>query len=84
MRTPVIVEAVRTPIGRRHGMLHEPDMDKVNRNGGATALGHPAGATGAPLITSALHELERMDQSTALVTMSADGALATATILERF
>jgi acetyl-CoA C-acetyltransferase len=62
---------------------HEPDMDRVNVNGGAIALGHPVGATGARLVTTALHELERADLSTALVTMCAGGALATATILER-
>ena len=60
-----------------------PDEDKVNVNGGAIALGHPVGATGARLITSALHELERRDASTALVTMCAGGAMATATIIER-
>jgi acetyl-CoA C-acetyltransferase len=63
--------------------VHEPDMDRVNVNGGAIALGHPVGATGARLITSALHELERRDAGTALVTMCAGGALSTATILER-
>jgi acetyl-CoA C-acetyltransferase len=63
--------------------VHEPDFDRVNVNGGAIALGHPVGATGARLITSALHELERSDTATALVTMCAGGALATATILER-
>lgn len=61
----------------------EPDMDKVNVNGGAIALGHPVGATGARLITTALHELERSDNSLALVTMCCGGALSTATILER-
>jgi acetyl-CoA C-acetyltransferase len=61
----------------------EPDESKVNVNGGAIALGHPVGATGARLLTSALHELERRDASTALVTMCAGGAMATATILER-
>jgi acetyl-CoA C-acetyltransferase len=59
------------------------DMDKVNVNGGAIALGHPVGATGSRLITTALHELERSDKSTALVTMCCGGALATGTILER-
>ena len=39
--------------------VHEPDMDKVNVNGGAIALGHPVGSTGSRLITTALHELER-------------------------
>ena len=61
----------------------EPDEDRVNVNGGAIALGHPVGATGARLITSALHELERRDASTALITMCAGGAMATATIIER-
>jgi acetyl-CoA C-acetyltransferase len=63
--------------------VHQPDFDRVNVNGGAIALGHPVGATGARLITTALHELERSDSATALVTMCAGGALATATILER-
>ncbi|GAA3955344.1 steroid 3-ketoacyl-CoA thiolase [Gordonia caeni] len=63
--------------------VHNPDMDKVNVNGGAIALGHPVGSTGSRLITTALHELERSDAQTALVTMCAGGALATATILER-
>ena len=63
--------------------VHEADMDKVNVNGGAIALGHPVGSTGSRLITTALHELERTDQSTALITMCAGGALATGTIIER-
>jgi acetyl-CoA C-acetyltransferase len=63
--------------------VHGPDMDRVNVNGGAIALGHPVGATGARLITSALHEMERRDGSAALVTMCAGGALSTATVLER-
>jgi acetyl-CoA C-acetyltransferase len=63
--------------------VHEPDMDKVNVNGGAIALGHPVGSTGARLITTALHELERTDTSTALIAMCCGGALATATIIER-
>ncbi|WP_024795524.1 steroid 3-ketoacyl-CoA thiolase [Tomitella biformata] len=62
---------------------HNPDMDKVNPNGGALAIGHPVGSTGSRLITSALHELERTDGSTALITMCAGGALATGTIIER-
>jgi acetyl-CoA C-acetyltransferase len=61
----------------------EPDQERVNVNGGAIALGHPVGATGARLLTTALHELERRDASTALVTMCAGGAMATATIIER-
>jgi acetyl-CoA C-acetyltransferase len=62
----------------------EPPQDRVNVNGGAIALGHPVGATGARLITTALHELERRDASTALITMCAGGAMSTATIIERF
>jgi acetyl-CoA C-acetyltransferase len=63
--------------------VHGADMDKVNVNGGAIALGHPVGSTGARLITTALHELERRDASLALVTMCCGGALATGTIIER-
>lgn len=63
--------------------VHNPDMDKVNVNGGALAIGHPVGCTGSRLITTALHELERRDASTALITMCAGGALSTATIIER-
>ncbi|MEE2678835.1 MAG: steroid 3-ketoacyl-CoA thiolase [Myxococcota bacterium] len=63
--------------------VHEPDMDKVNVNGGAIALGHPVGATGSRLVTTALHELERANGSTALIAMCCGGALATASILER-
>lgn len=63
--------------------VHEPDLDAVNVNGGAIALGHPVGSTGARLITTALHELERRDASTALIAMCAGGALATGTIIER-
>ena len=59
------------------------DEDKVNVNGGAIALGHPVGSTGARLLTIALHELERRGAGTALVTMCAGGAMATATIIER-
>jgi acetyl-CoA C-acetyltransferase len=63
--------------------VHRPDPARVNVNGGAIALGHPVGCTGARLITTALHELERRDGSTALVTMCAGGALSSGTILER-
>jgi acetyl-CoA C-acetyltransferase len=63
--------------------VHEPDMDKVNVNGGAIALGHPVGCTGSRLITTALHELERSDKSLALISMCCGGALATGTIIER-
>ncbi|MBW5250956.1 steroid 3-ketoacyl-CoA thiolase [Streptomyces sp. P01-B04] len=63
--------------------VHEADMDKVNVNGGAIALGHAVGSTGARLITQALYELERTGKSTALITMCAGGAHATATVIER-
>jgi acetyl-CoA C-acetyltransferase len=63
--------------------VHGPDLDRVNVNGGAIALGHPVGSTGSRLITTALHELERRDASTALICMCAGGAMATATIIER-
>ena len=63
--------------------VHEPDMARVNVNGGAIALGHPVGATGSRLITTALHELERRDAQFALVTMCCGGALGTGTIIER-
>ncbi|WP_105971506.1 steroid 3-ketoacyl-CoA thiolase [Streptomyces geranii] len=59
------------------------DLEKVNVNGGAIALGHPVGATGARLIATALHELERADKEFALITMCAGGALATGTIIQR-
>ena len=62
--------------------VHDADMDKVNVNGGqsfrASGRQHRK-----PLITTALHELERTDQSTALITMCAGGALSTGTIIER-
>ena len=51
----------------------EPDMDRVNVNGGAIALGHPLGSTGARLITTLLHELERSDKEVGLVTMCCGG-----------
>lgn len=62
---------------------HGPDPDLVNVNGGAIALGHPVGSTGTRLITTALHELERRDGSTALISMCAGGAMATGTVIER-
>ena len=62
--------------------LH-PDPAFVNPNGGAIALGHPVGATGARLVTTALHELERTDGRYGLVTMCCGGGLGTGTILER-
>jgi acetyl-CoA acyltransferase len=62
---------------------HRPDMDRVNPRGGAMALGHPLGSTGARLITTLLHELEDLDRATGLVTMCCGGGLGTATLIER-
>lgn len=59
------------------------DMSKVNPNGGAIALGHPVGCTGARLIVTALHELERTDGTNGLITMCCGGGLGTGTIIER-
>jgi acetyl-CoA acyltransferase len=61
----------------------DPDMDRVNVNGGAIALGHPLGSTGARLLTTLLHEMERADKETGLVTMCCGGGLGTGTLIER-
>jgi acetyl-CoA C-acetyltransferase len=63
--------------------VQKADLDKVNVNGGAIALGHPVGSTGGRLLTTALYELERTDKQFALVTMCAGGANASGTIIER-
>jgi len=63
--------------------VHQVPPDRINVNGGAIALGHPVGSTGTRLLTTALHELERRDASTALVSMCAGGAQASGTIIER-
>jgi acetyl-CoA C-acetyltransferase len=59
------------------------DPENVNVNGGAIAMGHPLGATGAMILGTALDELERRDQSTALVTLCIGAGMGTATIIER-
>ena len=61
----------------------EPDMDRVNVNGGAIALGHPLGSTGARLITTLLHEMERSDKEMGLVTMCCGGGIGTGTLIQR-
>ena len=61
----------------------KPDMDRVNVNGGAIALGHPVGATGARLFGTLLAELERRDAEIGLVTMCCGGGLGTATLVQR-
>ncbi|WP_369958187.1 acetyl-CoA C-acetyltransferase [Psychrobacter sp. CLB018] len=58
-------------------------LDKVNVNGGAIAMGHPLGATGAMLMTTVLDELERCDLKTAMVTLCVGGGMGIATIIER-
>lgn len=59
------------------------DLAKTNVNGGAIALGHPVGATGARLLTTLLHELDRSDKSTGLVAMCCGGGIGTGTLIER-
>jgi acetyl-CoA acyltransferase len=61
----------------------DPDMDRVNVNGGAIALGHPLGSTGARLIATLLHEMERSDKEMGLVTMCCGGGLGTGTLIQR-
>jgi acetyl-CoA acyltransferase len=62
---------------------HQPDLDRVNPRGGAMALGHPLGSSGARLITTLLHELEDEDKELGLVTMCCGGGLGTATLIQR-
>jgi acetyl-CoA acyltransferase len=62
---------------------HRPDMERVNVRGGAIALGHPLGSTGARLMTTLLHELEDLGGRFGLVTMCCGGGLGTATLVER-
>jgi acetyl-CoA acyltransferase len=62
---------------------HHPDMDRVNVNGGAIALGHPLGASGARLMTTMLHELERRDARYGLQAMCCGGGLGTGTLIDR-
>ena len=61
----------------------DPDMDKVNVNGGAMALGHPLGSTGARLMTTLLHEMERDDKEIGLLTMCCGGGIGTGTLLQK-
>jgi acetyl-CoA C-acetyltransferase len=62
---------------------HKPEMERLNPNGGAIALGHPMGATGARLVTTAIHALEHADAELALITMCCGGSLGTASVLQR-
>ncbi len=77
-----INEAFASVIGAWRREL-QPDMDRVNVNGGALALGHPLGSSGARLITTLVHELERSDSELGLVTMCTAGGTGTGTILQR-
>ena len=63
--------------------VHEPDMDSVNVNGGAIALGHPVGSTGAASSRRRCTNWSAPTRRTALITMCAGGALSTGTIIER-
>ena len=67
----------------RYMQAFEIHHDKINVNGGAIAMGHPLGATGAMILGTVLDELERSDKSTALVTLCIGGGMGTATIIER-
>ena len=62
---------------------HKPDMDRVNVNGGAIALGHPLGCSGTKLLATLLNELERTGGRYGLQTMCEGGGMANATIIER-
>jgi len=77
-----INEAFASVVGAWRREL-DPDMDRVNVNGGAIALGHPLGSTGARLITTLLHEMERTDKEVGLVTMCCGGGLGTGTLIQR-
>jgi acetyl-CoA acetyltransferase family protein len=77
-----INEAFASVVGAWRHELH-PDMNRVNVNGGALALGHPLGSSGARLITTILHELERSDAELGLVTMCTAGGTGTGTLLQR-
>jgi acetyl-CoA acyltransferase len=77
-----INEAFASVVGAWQRELN-PDMDRVNVNGGAIALGHPLGSSGARLTTTLLHELERTSGNVGLITMCCGGGLGTATLVER-
>jgi acetyl-CoA acyltransferase len=77
-----INEAFASVVGAWQREL-SPDMERVNVNGGALALGHPLGSSGARLLTTLLHELERSDGELGLVTMCTAGGTGTATLLQR-
>jgi acetyl-CoA C-acetyltransferase len=67
----------------RFQQAFDVDSSRINVNGGAIAMGHPLGATGAMILGTALDELERTGKSTALITLCIGGGMGTATIIER-
>jgi len=67
----------------RFAQAFDLDMTRLNVNGGAIAMGHPLGATGAMLLGTALDELERLGKATALITLCIGAGMGTATIIER-
>jgi acetyl-CoA acyltransferase len=71
------------PVLAAWAIEHRPDMDTVNTRGGAMALGHPLGSTGARLLTTLLHTLEDDDREIGLVTMCCGGGLGTGTLIQR-
>ena len=81
--TGVLVSVAFAAVVLSWANVYEPDMDKVNVNGGSIALVHPVGATGSRLIITALHELERRDLNTAFITMCCGASVGTGTIIER-
>jgi len=99
MREVFLAASVRTPIGKFGGLieLNEGfaaqvlacdrelgfDHDRPNVNGGAIAMGHPLGATGAMLLGTLLDEMERRKASTGLVTLCIGAGMGTATIIEK-
>jgi len=67
----------------RFMQAHNIDHDKINVNGGAIAMGHPLGATGAMILGTMVDELERSDKETSLITLCVGGGMGSATIIER-
>jgi len=67
----------------RYMQAFDLDNSKINVNGGAIAMGHPLGATGAMILGTALDELERRNLNTALITLCIGAGMGTATIIER-
>ena len=82
METVEINEAFASVVLSWAAELH-PDMERVNPNGGAIALGHPLGGTGAVLMAKAIHELDRAGGRYGLITMCCGGGLGTGTVIER-